>query len=477
MSKSRINVNISSQTRVNITRGSGSQVDVRPVTPPMMYQPVPGAAQQPQMMLAAPASPPQMMAGMMQPMGLQPQQFMQQPPSMAFAPQPQMAFCSPPMMYGQPGSMYASTRVVSSENARGRGGGVDKATLAKLEAGFKKLQDAKDCKSLLKKYLTKEVFDKLKTRKTGMGATLLDVIQSGVENLDSGVGIYAPDAESYRVFADLFDPVIQDYHKFKPTDRHPPTSFGDLSTLKNVDPTNDFVVSTRIRCARSLQGYPFNPCLTETQYREMEMKVVSTLNSLDDELSGTYYPLTGMDKKVQQQLIDDHFLFKEGDRFLQAANSCRFWPTGRGIYHNDAKTFLVWVNEEDHLRIISMQKGGNIKDVFSRLVKAVKTIEKKLPFSRDDRFGYLTFCPTNLGTTIRASVHIKIPKLSSNMSKLEEIAAKYELQIRGTRGEHTASEGGVYDVSNKRRLGLTEYDAVRTMQDGILELIKLEKAA
>ncbi|KAL1486835.1 hypothetical protein MTO96_031188 [Rhipicephalus appendiculatus] len=70
-----------------------------------------------------------------------------------------------------------------------------------------------------------------------------------------------------------------------------------------------------------------------------------------------------------------------------------------------------------------MQKGGNIKDVFSRLVKAVKAIEKKLPFSRDDRFGYLTFCPTNLGTTIRASVHIKIPKLSTNMSKLEEIAA------------------------------------------------------
>ena len=59
-----------------------------------------------------------------------------------------------------------------------------------------------------------------------------------------------------------------------------------------------------------------------------------------------------MDKKTQQQLIDDHFLFKEGDRFLQAANACRYWPVGRGIYHNDNKTFLVWVNEEDHLRLI-----------------------------------------------------------------------------------------------------------------------------
>lgn len=163
----------------------------------------------------------------------------------------------------------------------------------------------------------------------------------------------------------------------------------------------------------------------------MEEKVSSTLKSLDGELKGTYYPLTGMDKATQQQLIDDHFLFKEGDRFLQAANACRYWPSGRGIYHNDAKTFLVWCNEEDHLRIISMQKGGDLKQVFGRLVSAVKAIEAKLPFSRDDRLGYLTFCPTNLGTTIRASVHIALPKLAADRAKLEEVASKYSLQVRG----------------------------------------------
>jgi arginine kinase len=246
---------------------------------------------------------------------------------------------------------------------------VDQATLDKLEAGFKRLQAASDCHSLLKKYLTRDVFDKLKSKKTAMGATLLDVIQSGVENLDSGVGLYAPDAESYTLFSDLFNPVIEDYHGgFKATDRHPPTDFGDLNTLVNVDPNNEFVISTRVRCGRSLKGYPFNPCLTEAQYKEMEDKVKAQLSSMDGELKGTYYPLTGMDKKTQQQLIDDHFLFKEGDRFLQAANACRYWPTGRGIYHNDAKTFLVWVNEEDHLRIISMQKGGDLKTIFTRLV-------------------------------------------------------------------------------------------------------------
>ncbi|XP_018901920.1 arginine kinase isoform X2 [Bemisia tabaci] len=351
----------------------------------------------------------------------------------------------------------------------------DAATLEKLEAAFATLQ-GQESKSLLKKYLTKEIFDKLKTKVTSFNSSLLDVIQSGVANPDSGVGIYAPDAESYSVFADLFDPIIEDYHGgFKPTDKHPAKDWGDVSTLGNLDPTGEYVISTRVRCGRSMEGYPFNPCLTEAQYKEMEEKVSSTLSGLSGELAGKFYPLTGMSKETQQQLIDDHFLFKEGDRFLQAANACRFWPTGRGIYHNDNKTFLVWCNEEDHLRLISMQMGGDLGEVYRRLVTAVNDIEKRIPFSHHDRLGFLTFCPTNLGTTVRASVHIKVPKLAANKAKLEEVASKFNLQVRGTRGEHTEAEGGIYDISNKRRMGLTEYEAVKEMSDGITELIKIEQ--
>merc|ERR1712035_83846 len=355
---------------------------------------------------------------------------------------------------------------------------VDAAVQEKLEAGFAKLQAADNCKSLLKKYLTREVLDKTKDLKTSFGSTLLDVVQSGMENLDSGVGVYAPDAESYSLFADLFDPIIEDYHTgFKQTDKHPNKDFGDVNQFINVDPDGKFVISTRVRCGRSMEGYPFNPCLTEAHYKEMESKVSSTLSNLEGELKGTFYPLTGMAKDVQQKLIDDHFLFKEGDRFLQAANACRYWPAGRGIYHNVDKTFLVWCNEEDHLRIISMQKGGDLKAVYSRLVTAGNEIEKRIPFSHHDRFGFLTFCPTNLGTTIRASVHIQLPKLAADRVKLEEAAGKYNLQVRGTRGEHTEAEGGIYDISNKRRMGLTEFEAVKEMYDGLQELIAMEKAA
>merc|ERR1712046_373050 len=104
-------------------------------------------------------------------------------------------------------------------------------------------------------------------------------------------------------------------------------------------------------------------------------------------------------------------LFKEGDRFLESCNLNRDWPSGRGIFHNDAKTFLVWVNEEDQLRIISMQKGSNILEVFKRLSTAVSTIESKAKFASDDHLGYISTCPTNSGTGLRASVHINLPKL------------------------------------------------------------------
>jgi protein-arginine kinase len=87
----------------------------------------------------------------------------------------------------------------------------------------------------------------------------------------------------------------------------------------------------------------------------------SAFAKLTGDLKGNYFPLQGMDEKTRQQLVDDHFLFVSGDKNLIAAGMERDWPEGRGIYHNAAKSFLVWVNEEDQLRIISMQKGGDVK--------------------------------------------------------------------------------------------------------------------
>ena len=348
-------------------------------------------------------------------------------------------------------------------------------TLGLIERTYKELRGKKSG-SLLKKYLTPQVFDKIKHRVTSNGGTLLDVIKSGVVNPDSSIGAYAPDAESYSLFQEFFDPVIKEYHAVNgPNIHHPSISFGSADSLGNFDDYGNYVVSTRIRCARNLEGYPFNPLLTKDQYLELEQDVINALDTLDGDLAGYYKTLGSLSDPEIKGLVDAHLLFKQGDRFLEAANANRFWPYGRGIFLNSDSTLCVWVNEEDHMRIISMQKGGDLGEVYSRFVRATTILGDFLPFSSNQKLGNLTFCPTNLGTAIRASVHIRLPNLAHQSKMLEETADIYNLQVRGTRGEHSEAEGGVFDISNRRRLGLTENEAILEMYSGILEIISLER--
>jgi len=339
---------------------------------------------------------------------------------------------------------------------------------------YPKLPD--DCTSMLCKHLTKEVFEALKDKKTSSGFTLNDAINSGVKNIDSGIGVYAGDAESYELFSALFDPIIEDYHGFTKDDVHKSNLNPDDLNAPNPDPEGKYIVSTRIRVGRNVDNLPLGPAITREQRNKIEKDVSEALTSMKGNLAGTYYPLNGMSEEVRAELIADHFLFKAGDRYLEAAGLNRDWPEGRGIYHNDDKTFLVWINEEDQLRIISMQMGGDIKEVFTRLMTAIEQISKKVSFSYNNHIGYLTSCPTNLGTAMRASVHIALPKLASDMDAFKAITDKYQLQIRGIHGEHSESEGGVYDISNKRRLGVTEVECVQDMVDGVVALIAKEKA-
>ncbi|XP_062591518.1 taurocyamine kinase-like [Saccostrea cucullata] len=348
-------------------------------------------------------------------------------------------------------------------------------TWMSLEELWNKLKNATDCKSLLKKHLTPEIYEQLKDKKTKFGGTLLHCIQSGCKNLDSGCGIYASDPEAYDVFKEVLFPVIQDYHKVSEV-KHPQPDFGDLNNLGfgDLDPSGEYIVSTRVRVGRSHASFGFPPVCNAEQRKEMEKISVDALNTLGGELKGKYYSLETMTPEENQQLIDDHFMFKNDDRFLQDAGGYNDWPIGRGIFFNDNKTFLCWVNEEDHLRLISMQKGGDLAAVYKRLITAIKEMEKKLTFAHHNQLGYLTFCPTNLGTTCRASVHIKIPKLSAEPD-FKAFCEKLNLQPRGIHGEHTESVGGVYDISNKRRLGLSEIEAIQEMRRGVEEIIKREK--
>ena len=334
-----------------------------------------------------------------------------------------------------------------------------------------------DCKSLLCKYLTPEIYNKYKGLKDKAGVSFEQMILSGAQNVDSGIGLYAGSHDSYTTFADLFDKVIEDYHKHGKDAKHiSDMDYTKLDCPPFSEEDTKRIVSTRIRVGRNLKDFPLGPGVSNEQRNKIEELVSTALKGFKGELEGTYYDLKTMKPEDSKQLIEDHFLFKEGDRFLEACGLNRDWPNGRGIFHNKEKSFLVWVNEEDQLRIISMQKGADIKAVFTRLSTAATEIEKVAKFAHDDHLGYITSCPTNLGTALRASVHIKLPLLGKKKEEFNKIADQFYVQIRGIHGEHTETDDGVFDISNKRRLGRSERDLVQDMYNGVKAMIEAEKA-
>ncbi len=168
-----------------------------------------------------------------------------------------------------------------------------------------------DTKSLLAKYNTRDVWDQLHDKTDACGVSYKLCIFSGCKNIDSGIGIYAGSPDSYKTFSLIMDKVIEEYHGHKPEDKH--VSNMDASKL-NCPPLEDdeaaMIVSTRIRVGRNLDGYPLAPGITKEQREDIMKKVVTACGTFEGDLKGTFYPLEGMEKEVQEKLIADHFLFK-----------------------------------------------------------------------------------------------------------------------------------------------------------------------
>uniref|UniRef100_A0A8C2RYJ7 Creatine kinase S-type, mitochondrial n=1 Tax=Capra hircus TaxID=9925 RepID=A0A8C2RYJ7_CAPHI len=147
--------------------------------------------------------------------------------------------------------------------------------------------------------------------------------------------------------------------------------------------------------------------------------------------------------------------------------------------HNHDKTFLIWINEEDHTRVISMERGGNMKRVFERFCRGLKEVERLIQergweFMWNERLGYILTCPSNLGTGLRAGVHVRIPKLSKD-PRFSKILENLRLQKRGTGGVDTAAVADVYDISNIDRIGRSEVELVQIVIDGVNYLVDCEK--
>ncbi|XP_038554281.1 creatine kinase, testis isozyme-like isoform X1 [Micropterus salmoides] len=382
-----------------------------------------------------------------------------------------------------------------------------KLTLKRLSAE-EEYPDLSRHNNHMAKILNLDMYRKLRERATPSGFTIDGVIQTGVDNpghpFIMTVGCVAGDEETYEVFKELLDPVIEDRHGgYKPTDKHK-TDLNPANLKGGDDLDPNYVLSSRVRTGRSIRGFCLPPHCSRGERRAVENLSIEALDSLTGDLKGKYYALKNMTDAEQQQLIDDHFLFdKPVSPLLLASGMARDWPDARGIWHNNEKTFLIWVNEEDHTRVISMEKGGNMKRVFERFCRGLKQVEHliqergnmKRVFERfcrglkqvehliqergwefmwNKRLGYILTCPSNLGTGLRAGVHVRLPNLSKD-ARFSKILDNLRLQKRGTGGVDTAATGDTFDISNNDRLGKSEVELVQLLIDGVNYLIECEK--
>jgi len=355
-----------------------------------------------------------------------------------------------------------------------------------------------DHQPLCVKHCNKELFEKLKDRKSSGKAawTMARTINSGIQNPTSFVGCHVGDMESYDDFKEFWYPLIEEYHKGFVVEEKKREAIStadrfDINRLPKLsEAARERIVSTRIRCARNLADFPLNPGAETAESRQEILALLeSVYEKFPAEFKGKLHKHEVMSEEEREGLVKQHFLFRGKDVMQASSGYHQFWPTGRGIFVREDQKFLNWINEGDHIRIISMEKGSNVEEVFQRLGQGVKLVEdgiraatNKGPddpvFMFHPKLGSVTCCPSNLGSGLRGGVFLQIPNLLAKhgFEYIDKMAREeYHCQIRGTGGEHSSpGAGGEVDVSNWRRIGFWEYELVTDMITCVNALAEME---
>jgi len=319
------------------------------------------------------------------------------------------------------------------------------------------------CKGNVK--IDDKVLADLATKKTKNGVTLEYCCKSGNTHHDSSIGFYAGDLETYTLFAPVTTAIIKYYHG---TDTHT-TDFTVPDLKIPADFPMDRIITSRIRVARNLADYPFPTSMSLAQRLEVEKKISKVLL---DAFPGEYHSLKQIeaDPKLKEKFKKN--MFHNDDHYLEASGTFNDWPEGRGIYMSSDGYVVVWVGEEDHMRIQSFHPGFTIKLAFERLAAVLKELGKHLKIATHPKHGCINACPTNCGTGMRLSVHANFKNIAKDLNKLKEIASAKGMAVRPEGGESSSFGSEWLDISNKVRLGVSETKIAEQVHNGIVELFK-----
>ncbi len=222
--------------------------------------------------------------------------------------------------------------------------------------------------------------------------------------------------------------------------------------LRGNGPMSEIVISSRIRLARNVSGYPFLAKCSRAQRTHLEHRIRDTILNAQISRETLYVDLDQAPEIDRQLLVERHLISKP---HATAEGS-------RGVAVSDDEAIAIMVNEEDHLRIQSLRSGLQLEEAWEQINKVDDALESKLDFAFHPRFGYVTACPTNVGTGIRVSVMLHLPalKLTGEIEKVFRAAKDMRLAVRGLYGEGTEATGDFYQISNQTTLGKSEEEII-----------------
>ena len=231
---------------------------------------------------------------------------------------------------------------------------------------------------------------------------------------------------------------------------------------------SDVVLSTRVRLARNLKDVPFVGRMTKKDAEVVLEKVKSILPSLGYGLK--FLRLKDMDNTTKLSLIEKHLISPEFgvDKDMFGA-----------IAINDEENICIMINEEDHLRIQVLSSGLELEQSLALITEIDEKLGTLVNYAFSEKYGFLTACPTNVGTGLRASVMVHLPALTltGNSKKVLEAANSFGMNIRGVYGEGSKSQGDEYQISNKQSLGISEQEIIKNLKAITEKIIEQERLA
>lgn len=237
-----------------------------------------------------------------------------------------------------------------------------------------------------------------------------------------------------------------------------------MTWFNDIGKESDTVLSSRIRFARNLAEYPFGSRLTAEKANEIIDKVAPVLeNGGFNKIDFTKLTATEALSYVEKHYVSREFAEKRAPHALMLNEPCGY---------------AVMLCEEDHLRMQCILPGLALEDAYTSLCKLDDLIDESFDVAYDEDLGYLTHCPTNLGTGMRASVMMFLPALTmaGRINGLANQLSKIGLTMRGLYGEGTAAQGSIYQISNQITLGITEEDSIKKLSDVIKQITENEKS-